>query len=83
MWVGFSQFGVTVGGLYSPEYSNAPWSIARVVDLLKHLWIPVVIVGTTWSAGLIRTMRANMLDELSQPYVETARAKGLSERWVI
>jgi peptide/nickel transport system permease protein len=83
MWVGFSWFGVTVGGLYSPEYANAPWSIARVVDLLKHLWIPVVIVGTTWSAGLIRTMRANMLDELSQPYVETARARGLSERQLI
>lgn len=83
MWVGFSEFGVTIGGLYSPKYSNAPWSIARVVDLVKHLWIPVIIVGITWSAGLIRTMRANMLDELSQPYVETARAKGLSERMVI
>jgi len=83
MWIGFSEFGVTIGGLYSPKYSNAPWSIAKIVDLVKHLWIPVIIVGITWSAGLIRTMRANMLDELSQPYVETARAKGLSEWRVI
>lgn len=83
MWAGKSWFGVTIGGLYSAKYSNASWSIAKFVDLLKHLWIPVIIVGTTWAAGLIRTMRANMLDELSQPYVETARAKGLSERQAV
>jgi peptide/nickel transport system permease protein len=80
MWVGFSQFGANVGGLYSPEFQNASWSMAKFVDLLKHLWIPMIIIGTSGSAGLIRTMRANMLDEINQPYVETARAKGLSER---
>jgi peptide/nickel transport system permease protein len=79
MWIGFSVFGQSVGGLYSPEYSNAPWSMAKFIDLLSHLWIPMIIVGTSWSAGLIRTMRANMLDEINQPYVETARAKGLRE----
>lgn len=83
MWIGFSVFGVNVGGLFSPEYSNAPWSWGKVVDLIEHLWIPMLIIGTSGAAGLIRTMRANMLDEISQPYVETARAKGLSERRLI
>ncbi len=79
MWIGWSVFGQNVGGLYSPEYSNAPWSIGKFLDLLSHLWIPMVIVGTSWSASLIRTMRANMLDEINQPYVEAARARGLRE----
>lgn len=79
MWIGWSVFGQNVGGLYSPEYSNAPWSMGKFLDLLSHLWIPMVIVGTSWSAGLIRTMRANMLDEINQPYVEAARARGLKE----
>jgi peptide/nickel transport system permease protein len=83
MWVGFSVFGQNVGGLYSPGYANAPWSLDKVWDLLKHLVIPMIIIGTSWSANLIRTMRANMLDEIHQPYVETARAKGLSERRLI
>lgn len=79
MWVAFSAFGQNVGGLYSPEFQNAPWSFAKFLDLLSHLIIPMIIVGTSGTAGLIRTMRANMLDEISQPYVETARAKGLRE----
>ena len=83
MWVAFSVFGQDVGGLFSPEYENAPWSVDKVLDLLKHLWPAMLIVGTEGAAGLIRTMRANMLDELNQPYVETARAKGLSERRLI
>ncbi|MBI5959311.1 MAG: ABC transporter permease [Chloroflexi bacterium] len=83
MWVAFSAFGQNVGGLFSPEYQNAPWSVDRIIDLIKHLWIPMLIVGTEGTAGLIRTMRANMLDEMSQPYVETARARGLSERQLI
>ncbi len=83
MWVAFSQFGQDVGGLYSPEYQNAPWSVAKFINLLQHLWIPMIVVGTAGTAGLIRTMRANMLDEINQPYVETARAKGLSERQLI
>ncbi len=80
MWIGFSVFGQNVGGLYSPEYQDAPLSLGKVIDLLEHLAIPVIIVGTSGTAGLIRTMRANMLDEINQPYVETARAKGLTER---
>jgi peptide/nickel transport system permease protein len=79
MWFGFSVFGQDVGGLFSPEYQNAPWSLAKFGNLLSHLWIPMVVVGTAGTAGLIRTMRANMLDEINQPYVETARAKGLPE----
>lgn len=83
MWIGFSVFGQNVGGLFSPEYQNAPWSLAKLLDLLNHLIIPMIIVGTAGTAGLLRTMRANMLDELHQPYVETARAKVLTERWLI
>ena len=83
MWIAFSQFGQDVGGLFSPEYQDAPWSFDKFIDLLKHIWIPMIVVGTAGTAGLIRTMRANMLDEINQPYVETARAKGLSERRLI
>ncbi|MFC1959258.1 ABC transporter permease [Chloroflexota bacterium] len=83
MWVGWSVFGQNVGGLYSPEYQTAPWSLAKFGDLLSHLLIPMIIVGTAGTAGLLRTMRANMLDEINQPYVETARAKGLSEMRLI
>ncbi|HMO26238.1 MAG TPA: ABC transporter permease subunit, partial [Tepidisphaeraceae bacterium] len=79
MYIGVVYFGANVGGLFSPEYQTAPWSWAKVVDLLKHLWIPVIILGTSSSAALIRIMRANLLDELHKPYVTTARAKGLSE----
>ena len=69
--------GLSIGGLFSPDYATAPWSPARVLDLLKHLWIPVIIVGTSGTASLIRITRANVIDELRKPYVETARAKGL------
>lgn len=79
MYVSLTVFGQSVGGLFSPEFQDAPWSWAKIVDLLAHLWIPVVIIGTASTAGLIRVMRANLLDELNKPYVETARAKGLSE----
>lgn len=79
MWVAFSSFGQDVGGLFSPEFKDAPWSFDKFIDLIKHIWIPMIVVGTAGTAGLIRTMRANMLDEINQPYVETARAKGLSE----
>jgi len=80
LWIYFNQTGQAIIGLFSPEYVMAPWSFARFLDLLKHLWIPALIVGTAGTAGLIRTMRANMLDELNKPYVMTARANGLSER---
>jgi peptide/nickel transport system permease protein len=66
-------------GLFSREYEGASWSAARFWDLLKHLWIPMIIIGTSSAAGLIRTMRANLLDEINKPYVDTARSKGLSE----
>jgi peptide/nickel transport system permease protein len=79
MFVGVSVFHTDVGGLFSPAYTNAPWSIARVGDLLKHLWVPMIILGVSGAASLIRIMRANLLDQLNQPYVDTARAKGLSE----
>lgn len=83
MWIAYSQFGLSVGGLFSPDYVDAPWSFAKVVDLAKHIWIPLFILGLGGTAGLIRTMRANMLDELRKPYVITARAKGLKESKVI
>jgi len=72
-------FGQAVIGLFSTEYADAPWSWLKFVDMLKHLWIPVLLIALGGTAGLIRTMRANLLDELNKPYVETARAKGLSE----
>jgi peptide/nickel transport system permease protein len=79
MWIAFSRFGQSVGGLFSPEYVNAPWSWEKVWDLAGHLWIPMIILGTSSTAGLIRVMRANLLDELHKPYVLTARSKGLTE----
>ena len=80
LYVSFRYLGQSVGGLFSPEYEEAPWSWGRVVDLLSHLWIPVIIVGLSGTALLIRFMRANLLDELRKPYVVAARARGLSER---
>lgn len=79
MWFAFSRFGISVTGLFSEEFVNAPWSWARIVDLLKHLWVPVVILGTDGTARLSRIMRANLLDEMNKPYVVMARAKGMSE----
>jgi peptide/nickel transport system permease protein len=79
MYIAAVHFGQSVGGLFSEEYLTAPWSTAKVIDLLEHLWIPVVILAVSGTASLIRVMRANMLDELHKPYVTTARAKGLSE----
>lgn len=83
MYLFFKLFGVSVGGLFSSEYAMAPWSFARVWDLLQHLWVPIIVIGTSGTAGLIRVMRGLMLDELSQQYVVTARAKGLPERRIL
>lgn len=80
MYIAFQYFGISVGGLFSPEYVNAPWDWAKFVDLLQHIWIPVIVIGTAGTAGLIRIMRANLLDELKKPYVITAMAKGVP-RW--
>ncbi|MEZ4863012.1 MAG: ABC transporter permease [Caldilineaceae bacterium] len=83
LWVGFKYFGENLGGLFSRDFQTAPWSAAKVWDMLKHLWVPLVILGTGGTAGMIRIMRANLLDELRKPYVETARAKGVAENKLI
>lgn len=77
MYVLLTQFGISPGGLFSQEYENAAWSLAKVWDLAKHMIVPVVIIGMAGTAGLIRTMRATLLDELSKDYVDTARMKGV------
>ncbi len=79
MYIAFRYFGQSVGGLFSPDYIDAEWSLDRVIDLLSHIWLPVIILGTAGTAALIRVMRANLLDELSKLYVDAARARGLSE----
>jgi peptide/nickel transport system permease protein len=76
-------FGQSVGGLFSRPYIDAPWSLGKVVDLLKHLWVPILVVGTGGTAGLIRMMRGNLLDILNMQYVQAARARGLTETLVI
>ncbi|MBE0581484.1 ABC transporter permease [Devosia sp.] len=83
MWISFVYLNMDVGGLFSTQYQNAPWSMGKVINLLQHLWIPLVVLSTGGAAGLIRVMRANMLDEMGKPYVETAYAQGLSERQVV
>jgi len=75
--------GTNVGGLFSPRYIAAPWSWERFVDFLNHMWIPMLAIGTNSIAGVMRQMRANLLDVLSADYVRTARSKGISERRVI
>ena len=70
---------MSVGGLFSPGFQDAPWSWAKIGDMLKHLWIPVIVLGLSGTASLICIMRANLLDELNKAYVVTARAKGQSE----
>jgi peptide/nickel transport system permease protein len=75
----YKWFGISVAGLYSPEMQSAAWSWDKFVDLLKHLPVPLIVIGIAGTAAIIRVMRATLLDELNQPYVETARAKGVSE----
>ncbi|HXF63032.1 MAG TPA: ABC transporter permease [Caldilineaceae bacterium] len=79
MYFAWDLYDFSIGGLFSPEYVSAPWSTGRVIDLLKHMIIPIIVLGTSGTASLIRITRANLLDELRKPYVITARAKGLSE----
>ncbi len=71
-------FGTSIGGLMDPEYLDQPWSLDKVKSVLEHLWIPVVVIGTSGTAGMIRRLRANLLDELEKQYVLTAKAKGLA-----
>jgi len=80
LWAVYVTFGVSLGGLFSPEYANAPWSWAKFVDLLKHIWLPVIVIGTGSMAGLIRILRANLLDEIEKPYVIAAKARGLPSK---
>ena len=83
LYFGFVLFNANVGGLFTPELQDAPWSQAKVWDLLKHLPVPALILGLAGTAQQIRIMRANLLDELRKPYVVTARSKGLPESTVI
>ncbi|MCP4642366.1 MAG: ABC transporter permease [bacterium] len=77
LYVQYEFFGISVGGLFSPEYQNESWSLAKFVDLMAHAWVPIVVIGVQGTAGLIRVMRGNLLDELAKLYVVTARAKGV------
>ena len=83
LYFGFTLFNANVGGLFSPEFQDAPWSAGRAWDLVKHLPVPALILGLAGTAQQIRIMRANLLDELRKPYVVTARSKGLTEARVI
>ena len=80
MFFFFKTFGLSIGGLFSPEYLLEPWSWGKFVDMVKHLPVPVIVIGTAGTAGLIRVMRGLMLDEMTKQYVVTARAKGVGER---
>jgi peptide/nickel transport system permease protein len=82
-YVQFRHFDMTVGGVFSPEYVDSEWNLGKLLDLLSHLWLPVVILALAGIGGTIRILRANLLDELHKPYVTTARARGLSERRLI
>jgi peptide/nickel transport system permease protein len=79
MWWAYSQFGLSITGLYSREFEQAPWSFAKMIDLLKHIWVPMIVIGIAGTARLTRIMRANLLDELNKPYMISGRARGLSE----
>jgi len=83
MYLGFTLLNANIGGLFSEQFAEAPWSLAKLWDFTKHLPLPAVILGLAGTAQLIRIMRANLLDELGRPYVVTARARGLSETRVI
>ena len=83
VWISFAYFDFPVTGLFSAAYADAPWSFAKFLDLLAHLWLPVIIIATSGTAAIIRVMRGGMLDELNQQYVVTARAKGVPETRII
>lgn len=83
MFVAFKYFGSSVTGLISSEYIGQPWTYGKIIDMMSHVWVPVIVVGSAGTAGLIRVLRGQMLDELGKEYVQTARAKGLTEKVVI
>lgn len=82
MWFFYSHYGLNLVGLFSPEFEMAPWSFAKFLDMLQHIWLPAIILALGGSARLTRVMRANLLDELGKPYMITGRAKGMSE-WAL
>ena len=77
LYLGNVWFGTSIGGLMAPEYLEQPWTVGKALSVLEHLWVPVVVIGTSGTAGMIRRLRANLLDELRKQYVVTGRAKGL------
>ncbi|MFT5706597.1 MAG: peptide/nickel transport system permease protein [Oceanospirillaceae bacterium] len=79
LYLANQYFGTSIGGLMDSEYIDQPWSLDKLQSVIAHLWIPVIVIGTSGTAGMIRRLRANLLDELRKPYVVTARAKGLGE----
>ncbi len=80
MYLAKVHFGISIGGLMDPQYLDQPFSYGKFISVLEHLWVPVIVIGTSGTAGMIRRLRANLLDELQKQYVTTARAKGLSPR---
>ena len=83
MFLTFRYLGWGVGGLFSREFVLEPWSFAKVLDLLKHMPIPLIVIGTAGTAGLIRILRGSLLDEIRKQYVVTARSKGLTETKIL
>ena len=81
--ISMSVFGISAGGVFSPEFVNARWSLAKLADMLGHIWVPIVVIGTSGMAGMMRVMRGNVLDILGSPYINVARAKGLMENKVV
>jgi peptide/nickel transport system permease protein len=80
LYLFYKWFGLSIGGFFSVEYKSAPWSWAKLLDLINHLWVPLLVITIGSTGGLIRTMRAQLLDELGKQYVMTARAKGVPNR---
>ena len=79
MWLAYAYFDVSITGLFSRDFEQAPWSFAKFIDLLKHIWLPMIVIGVAGTARLTRVMRANLIDELNKPYMVSGRARGLSE----
>ncbi|MQY69918.1 MAG: ABC transporter permease subunit [Firmicutes bacterium] len=83
MFIFYKYFGLSIGGLFSSQYVEASWDLAKIKDMINHMWIPIIVIGTAGTAGLVRVMRGCLLDELRKQYVITARAKGVSERTLL
>ncbi len=83
MFIFYTYFDISIGGLFSSEFKDAPWSLPKIIDMINHLWVPIIVIGTAGTAGLIRIMRGVLLDELGKDYMTTGRAKGLKEWQVI